>query len=85
MAKSNLHKRNVKPTSCDEDFGKKQLFMHRQKDKDMIILSSGEHNNDGTFKGTVVHCSEQMNVGVIGTFLKNSYVPVNGEFKITLK
>lgn len=33
MAKSSFQKRSVKPSSNDEDFKKRQLFMHNLKEK----------------------------------------------------
>lgn len=84
MAKSNLKKRTVKPTSIDEDFGRRQLFMHKSKLKSTVVLSSSEHCGEA-FSGVIVHDNEQLNVGVITTFNKSEYLPVNGQFKVTLK
>ncbi len=84
MAKSNLKKRSVKPTSTEEDFGKKQLFMHKSKEHDMVVLSAGIHK-DEQFSATIVHSSEQLNVGIVTTLKKTDYVPVNGQFKVILK
>jgi hypothetical protein len=85
MAKSSLKKRTVKPTSTDEDFGKKQLFMHKSKDKSMVVLSSGNHDEQGLFIGTIVHDNEQLNIGIVTEFQKSDYLPVNGQFKVILK
>ena len=84
MAKSELKKRSVKPTSTEEDFGKKQLFMHKSNIKNMVVLSCGDHNGEN-FSGVIVHDSEQMNIGIITQFKKVDYVPVNGQFKVILK
>lgn len=85
--KSILKKRNAKPTSTDEDFAKKQLFMHKQKHKDTVVLSSGEHHLElQVFSGVIVHSSEQLNIGLFtNEFKMQDYIPVNGQFKVILK